>query len=196
MKEKFSARYMAALAAVAIVMGVLPLFTGCGPGDSGSGPTGTSTVQGNVSSFTTGTALFLPTQEARGLERFLAGLSDLLVPSAHAAGLGGVGVRIMDTDLQTTTADDGSFVMSGVPAGDHQMQFSFNGVNAYMNINVPENSTVSLHNVSCRGTVAAAGHMDVQMHANNSSSSGMMPNANMNSGGNNTKSGDSYANSR
>lgn len=184
MKLTLSASQVAAVAAAAITMGVLLAFTSCESG-GGSSPSGTSTVQGNVSSFTTGTALFLPAPKSRGFERILRGLSDLIVPSAHAAGMGGVGVRMVGTDLHATTGEDGSFVMSGVPGGDHQMQFSFNGANAYMDINVPDDSTVSLHDVNCRGSVASVGHMDVQMHSSNTSTNGMPMNANANSSGNN-----------
>ena len=183
MQKTFSGRHVTVFAAVALMMGVLPLFTGCDSSGSGSSPSGKSTVQGNVSSFTTSTALFVPAPKLRGIERVLAGIADLLVPSAQAAGMGGVVVHMVGTDLRTDTADDGSFVMSGVSGGDHQMQFSFNGTDAYMNITVPDDGTVSLHDVKCQGSVASAGHMDVQMHSNNSSSGGMPMNANMNSGG-------------
>ncbi len=81
MKTKFSANLVAAVAAAVLTLGVGAVFTSCDSG-GGGGPSGSSTVQGNVSSFTTGTALFLPAPKARGFERLLAGVGDLLVPGA------------------------------------------------------------------------------------------------------------------
>lgn len=172
MNRGFSTKFPLACLVAVLAIGFAVLSTSCDSG-GGDGPSGTSTVQGNVSSFNTGTSLFLPALQPRGIDRLLAGLSDLLVPGARAAGMGGVGVHIVGTDLRTTTADDGYFIMSGVPGGEHQMQFTFSGTNAYMMVKVPSDSTVTLHNVTCQGSTASTGHMDVQMHMNGSGSNNM-----------------------
>lgn len=148
----------------ATVMGLL-ILAGCNGGD-GSSPSGTSTVQGNVSSFSIGNVSFVPP----GKPGFLAAILDILVPRAEAA-VGGVGVRMMGTDLSTSTDDNGYFIMSGAPSGDHQMRFMYNEETSTVDINVPENGTVTMGDIRCVGQQAASvGHMNVQMNSNMGSS--------------------------
>jgi hypothetical protein len=172
MKKTLWARPAAMAVASLLVSAATALLSSCDSGGDGSSPSGTSTVQGYVESFTTDTAYFLPAPRANGIESVIAGLSDLLAPSAYA-GLGGVGVHMVGTDLRTTTADDGFFVMSGVPSGRQQMRFSFNGSDAYTDVEVPENSTVTLHDVRCVGSSVSVGHMEMKMHGNGGSAGAM-----------------------
>lgn len=161
MKRESLARNFVALL-LSCATGLVMFISSCDSG--GDGPSGKSTVQGNVTSFSTDTTLFLPASRPSGVERFLAALSELAVPNAKA-GMGGVGVRIMGTDHQTTSADDGYFIMSGVPGGSYQMQFSFNGTNAYMQISVPDDGTLYINNIQCRGGQAYPEQMYQMMNS-------------------------------
>jgi len=152
-----------AAACVACAVAATLYIVGCESGGGDSGPAGTSTVEGNVVSFSAGSAFYAPSLPRRGFARAMHDLGNLFVPDAMAAAQG-VTVRMIGTDLGTTTADDGFFVMSGVPAGDHQMSFSMNGMTAIMNVNVPENATVHMDDISIHGSSAHAGHMSVEMH--------------------------------
>lgn len=153
------------LSAAATALGLL-LIAGCNGGD-GSSPSGTSTVQGNVSSFSIGNVSFVPSEKPG----FLATILDILVPRAEAA-VGGVGVEMMGTDLSTTTDNNGYFIMSGAPSGDHQMRFMYNGETSTFDINVPEDGTVTMGDIRCVGRqTASVGHMNVQMNSNMGSGS-------------------------
>ena len=159
-------------AAVAASAGMLSL-SGCESGDGG-GAAGGSTVQGNVETFSAGGMTYWPMMGGKRGADLLSALSDLLVPRAEAA-VAGVMVHMAETDLTTMTDETGHFVMTGAPAGQHRMEFTYNGVTAMMDIDVPEDATVTMGNVRCSGTQATADHMDVDMHGS-SSSSNMMGN--------------------
>ena len=128
-----------------VTSAVLGLFllAGCNS-DNGTGPTGNSTVQGNIASFSAGNASFAP----------------------GVKGVGGVEVHILGTDLSTTTSLGGDFVMSGVPAGDHEMQFMFNDQTSTLQVSVPEGGALILEDIRCVGQQpATASHMHVQMNS-------------------------------
>ena len=134
----------------AVVLGIV-LLAGCNSGD-GSRPEGNSTVQGNVASFSAGAVSLAP-------------------------GGAGVDVRMLGTGLSTTTDSDGDFVMSGVPAGNHEMQFMFNDQVSTLEVDVPEDGILTLGDIRCVGQQSASvGHMNMQMNSN-------MGSGNMNSGG-------------
>lgn len=152
-------RLLALLAVGSLGLLALP---GCDQGDA-SDPAGGSTVQGNVVFFSAGGVTFRPTMSAPGAKGFLYALAEAMVPSAQAA-VEGVTVRMVGTGLETTTASDGTFVMSGVPAGIHPMQFSYAGSTSMMEVDVPADATVTMTDIRCAGPQATVGHMDVQMH--------------------------------
>lgn len=163
MKRESFAEIVSALL-VSSSAGLVLLLSSCENGGGGSGPSGKSTVQGTIIAFSTDTALFLPASQPAGVKRLFAALSEIAVPSAHAAGMGGVGVRIVGTDHQTTSADDGFFIMSGVPGGNYRMQLSFNGTNAYMQISVPDDGTLYVSDIQCRGSQAYSDRMYSMMN--------------------------------
>lgn len=105
---------------VLLLAGLCVGFTACEmPWDDDDDAMGTSTVQGNVSSFSSGgiKLSFYPAVKEPLLERAWGAVSDLLVSPAQAAGLGGLVVELRGAGRSATTADDGSFVISGVPRG-------------------------------------------------------------------------------
>lgn len=159
-------------AAVAGIIGISCL-SGCENSDS-DGVDGTSIVQGTVESFSAGGVTYRPMLGGKRGFDLLSALSDLLVPRAEAA-VAGVMVHMAETDLTTMTDGSGSFVMTGAPAGHQRMEFSYNGTTSMMEIDVPENATVTMGDVRCYGTQATADHMDVEMHGS-ASSSDMMGN--------------------
>ena len=143
--------------AVAILM--LFYLAGCDGGDE-SGPGGTSTVQGNVLSFSVGSVSHVPP----GKPGILAALVNLIVPDAEAAA-GGIGVHMVGTGLSSTTDNDGFFIMSGAPAGRHQLQFMFGGQTSTLEVDVPDDGTLILDDIRCTGQQAAtAGRMHIQMN--------------------------------
>ena len=148
---------------------VLVMFTGCDSG-SGSGPEGRSTVQGYVTSFSVNGVSYIPQGRSGGV---LMAIVDFLVPPAQAA-VGGVGVHMAGTDFSTTTGENGFFIMSGVPAGNYQMQFLYQGQMSTVDIEVPNDGVVTMNEIQCNGRQnATVGHMNVQM--NNQMQSNNMP---------------------
>jgi hypothetical protein len=59
----------------------------------------------------------------------------------------GVLVEIAGTDLAATTDENGFFIISGVPPGDHEVIFTFNGESAIWPQSVPANATVEMQNI-------------------------------------------------
>ena len=141
----------------------LVLIAGCYSGDGG-GPEGTSTIEGTVSSFAIGNASYVP----QGMPGILCEVINFIVPDAEA-GTGGVGVHMVGTDLSTTTDDYGYFIMSGAPAGRHQLQFIFNEQTSVLDVDVPEDGTLTLSDIRCTGQqTAKVGRMSVQMNSHSS----------------------------
>lgn len=148
-------------------------LSGCDSGDGGD-VAGHPTVQGYVESFTAGSAVFRPGPGRHRTPDLLEALADLLVPRAEAA-VAGVTVHMTGTDLSTMTDADGYFVMSGAPAGHQRMEFTYQGTTSMMELDVPEDATVTMDNVRCAGSQATADHMGVEMHDGGSPTTRMMP---------------------
>jgi hypothetical protein len=122
--------------ALASVMGVFGWLAGCD--DGGGGASGSSAITGNVVSAQTAGANIrvAPASRASLLAVTFQRLSDLIVPSAAAArpmtqtmgGPGGIEVSLDGPDSRsTTTADDGTFSFTDLPAGAYEMSFTFDG---------------------------------------------------------------------
>lgn len=107
---------------------------------------GNSTIQGTVQSFTADgvTVSFMAPEKTRGIAQ---GVADVLVPPALAA-VEGVTVTVQGTTLSTTTAANGTFVISGVPAGSYVLVFSYQGTEITYAVDVPDNTRVELNGVA------------------------------------------------
>lgn len=154
-------------------------LVGCG-GGGGDGPSGNSTIVGNVNSVV-GAGVFYQPSEPRGLAGLLAGLRDALVGKAWAA-VAGVSIRVAGTDLEATTADDGSFIISGVPAGEQTLIFSYGGTTASLAISVPDNATVRLSDVDVFNGSVDVNNVQVEVNPDD--------NGNSNANGNGNDNGD------
>lgn len=164
-------------AAVALIVMVTVWSTGCG-GGGGDGPEGSSSVVGNVRSVSGGGATYVPSAPATKLQR-LARAAASLLPNAWAA-VEGVSVRIVGTDLVATTADDGSFVFSGVPAGERQIVFTFGSTVSSLLINVPENATVRLRDIDVSSGGVDVSNVEVEIEDDDDNGNGNDDNANGN----------------
>lgn len=107
------------------------LMMGCDGGNDDSASIGNVSVQGNIASFDAGTANV----------------------NVTAAGVtAGVTVRVKGTSHSATTAEDGTFVISGVEAGNHTLVISYGGVEIeYPLGDCPVNSRIEIFNVSVLG---------------------------------------------
>lgn len=150
-----------ALAAAAALAGAVALV-GCG-GGSDDGPSGNSTVSGNVSSVVGGGAFYQPSEPHGGIAGLLAGIRNLFIGKAWAA-VQGVSIRVAGTDLEATTADDGSFIISGVPGGEQTLIFSYGGTTASLVITVPDNATVRLSDVDVFNGSVDVGNVEVEIN--------------------------------
>jgi hypothetical protein len=123
-------------ASVVAVMVLALAFAGCGGGGDDQAQ-GTSTIQGNVTSFGTDV---------------VAGVLPLIT------------VSVQGTDLITTVAADGSFIITGVLAGDFVLVFSAGDTVATYPISVTLNVTITLQNVaiSSDGIVVIGNRADDQ----------------------------------
>jgi len=138
------------------------LLTGCDGGGGGSDiPSNSSTLMGTVDSFASGGAFFIPEESPTGLAAVWAGIHDLLEPSAFAAA---PGVTVEVAGISTSTADDGLFVIAGIPPGTQDVIFSMNGESGALSVDIPAHATVELRGVSVSdGRVGVRG-MQVVIH--------------------------------
>ena len=153
-----------------LLLGV-SLMMGCESSDGG--PSGNSTVTGNVVSFETAVLIrpVEPVQSESWLARLAGALSDLILPSARAettpvtGGAGGITVSLDGpAERSATTVDDGTFTLTDLPAGAYEVTFSRDGqVVRYRGksgqvatIQVGENETVQLVNIRISG-----GHVNI-----------------------------------
>lgn len=127
-------------------LGIAVLIAGC---DNSSDPTGTVAIQGNIVSFETATATFTPTyppEESR-IARLFSGLTEFFAPTTQAAsqaGRGGIMVYVDGpANRSTTTAEDGTFVFSEMPAGDYHIGFKYNGQDIMYRGNNGQMATIS-----------------------------------------------------
>ena len=149
-------------AAIACAAGL----AGCG-GGSDDGPPGGSTVSGDVASFAGGSVHYLP-HAPQGL---LARARNLLLPDAWAA-VAGVTITVQGTDLEATTADDGSFIISGVPGGVQTLLFTYNGITKSLDVTVPENGTIRLNDVDVGDDGVDVGSVEVEVNPDDDNGNG------------------------
>lgn len=124
------------------------LVTSCEmPWEDDDKVSGSSSIEGNVVSFTTAHMEYTPAGKEHLPSSIIDGISELLVPSAYAAGASGVSVSVQGTGLSTTTADNGYFIITGVPAGNHKLIFEFGGQTATFEITVGSNETIELSGI-------------------------------------------------
>lgn len=88
-----------------------------------------------------------------------------VVASYEDGGGENVEVSVAGTDLASTTADDGFFVLSGVPPGDQSVVFARGGTDGRLNVAVPPDSVVELQNVRVRDGNATAESIRVEQSA-------------------------------
>lgn len=165
MDQGFTRRMLAVVLGVAVMAGAL-IVASCDSSDS-NGVSGNTTIIGNVSSYVAGSTFFTPSRRARGLARILDRALNLLVPPA-VAGLGGVTITVAGTDLKAEAEDDGSFVISGVPAGAQQLIFTYGESTALLSIDVPANATITLSGIAISGGTVNIGGVSIQVNDNTS----------------------------
>jgi hypothetical protein len=157
---------MLAMVLVALTLVGAMIVASCDSGDDkGSGASGSTTIIGSVNSYVAGSSFVVPVRRASGLAVMLDRALGVLVASANA-GLGGVTVSVQGTDLSTVAAEDGSFVISGVPAGVQQLVFRYGDSTAYLSIEVPENATITLSGIEIVNGSVNIGGMNVEVNDN------------------------------
>ena len=153
------------------------VVAGCGgsggDGNDGDGVRGTSAIRGNISSFETADASFAPAMKEKEtlLARVASAVSGILVPSAYAAGNRAGIVVYLDGPVSrsTTTAADGSFSFSQLPAGTYALRFEYNGEEVTYRgksgqvpeITLGENEIVELVNLRISGGKVNVGNVRV-----------------------------------
>jgi len=136
-----------------ILASLIAFGFGCDTGGSDDDISGTTTVEGTIQSFTTDElAQYMRTPEKNMLVRTLQALCSAFIPDASAATVSpGVHLSVADTDLSTTTDENGFFIISGVPQGNQRLLCEYKGEYAVINFYCPSNSTICLNNVDCEG---------------------------------------------
>ena len=155
------------------------VVAGCGgsggddnDGDS-DGVQGTSAIRGNISSFETADASFTPGMKEKEtlLARVASAISEVVVPSAYAAGNRAGIVVYLDGPVSrsTTTAADGSFSFSQLPAGTYALRFEYSGEEVMYRgrsgqvpeITLGENELIELVNLRISGGKVNVGNIHV-----------------------------------
>ena len=120
---------------------------------AGGGPSGThlSVVKGNV---VDAEVVLRPPHHEPTLAVRLAELFDVVGRAWAQSAVEGIRVSIEGTPFETLTDAGGNFLIEGDFAGSITLLFEreADGFVARMGIEVPEGATVTLHNVSCRGS--------------------------------------------
>lgn len=143
------------------------LTAGCESGSSGGDvPPNASTMSGTVDAFVGAQAAFVAEDQPVGLVAVWRGVTEWLVPSAHAA-VEGVGVQV--AGRSASTAEDGLFVIAGVPPGSQEVIFTMGPDRASLMVDVPPNATVDLRGIHVMDGVVGVGRVDVAMHEDHDS---------------------------
>lgn len=143
----------------------------CSGGGGGGVSGGAATVRGVVVTFDDGQSAFYSPRDVQDAGLLARWLVLFPVASAHA-GVGGVTVRVENTDLLGTTDSEGFFILSGVPPGDQVLTFSRNGTSSSLDVSVPANSSVDLGDVRVSGGRATPGDISVEIFEDNSNNDG------------------------
>ena len=125
---------LAVLSAVAALAGAL-VMASCGDGGDGGVPPNASTISGHVKSFAVAESAVKMDQPLN--ERARSGVANVLV-------------SVDGTDLKVTTAEDGLFVLSGVPPGLQTLTFTWGAHTATYTIDVPANSAIVMGSVNVK----------------------------------------------
>jgi hypothetical protein len=80
-----------------------------------------------------------------------------------------VDVSVAETDVGSTTADDGFFIMSGVPPGDRRVVFARGASSGSLRLHVPPRSTIELTNVRVNDGEAEPDDIDVKINEDDDS---------------------------
>jgi len=130
------------------------LLTACSGGGSSGGSsagTGSSSVEGTVTSVSLAMLRTDPLQSPS----FPAWIIRILVPVQVAHADGGVDGILVDLDgMQTTTNSSGYFRFDGVSPGTHQISFSKNGQVARTSVIVGDSELVTMQNITMTGEQA------------------------------------------
>lgn len=133
------------------VLTVALFLSACSSGSDSGGTsvgTGSSSVEGNVTSVT-----LAMMQPAGNTEYSLARFLKSLLPLQSAIADSPVeGVNVAIGGLGTMTNSSGYYRIDGVPAGTHAVQFAKNGQVASTNVTVGENQLVSMQNIQMSGS--------------------------------------------
>lgn len=148
------------LFACCVVAGMLMVTISCEDDDE---PTGTSIIQGNIDSFEVAGLYYVPAGRQNLWARVVSGLSDAIVPPAYA-GQAGVIVYLDGPVSRVGETDDaGAFIFTGLPAGDYQLRFGYNGQEAAYSgeISLQDDQQAELANITISGGNVIIGNITV-----------------------------------
>ncbi len=151
---------------IPLILGLTLIFMiSCGGSSGNSDYTITqssSVVEGDVATFIAGTSIYNQQPPDGMLAGILKTIYDRVFTPAYAQ-LEGVIVEIVELGLLATTASDGEFRFTDVPAGDYTLAFSYNGDTETMPINVPPNSIITIEDIIIKdGSISVA---DIEIEA-------------------------------
>ena len=154
-------RWVTTLGLLAASCSLLLVLAAC-DGGGGGGLGGASSIRGMVTSISGGGALFVPEPPRGRAAIALAWVSDVFVPTAHAAEEGVV-VTVSGTDLEATTASDGFFILSGVPPGNRELVFERGPSSGSLDLEVPAYATIDLGDVRVSEGYAEPSKIEVEI---------------------------------
>ena len=149
------------LAAVSIAFLLSACSSGGDSGGSTSG-TGSSTVEGNITSVQV--ALNQAVETDYTLADFFRSLR-IVQPVEAGSEISDISVEI--AGMRTVTDSNGYFKIAGVPPGTHQVQFSKSGVVSNMSVDVGTDEQVYMQNINIQGSRSKAQRVNHTPHNNN-----------------------------
>ena len=170
-KQSNPFRSLVIFATIAIAL-TLSACSSSGDSPGTTAGVGSSTVTGNVSSYT------MASFEQNGSEtRSIAAFFKFFLPVQTAyANTAVEGINVAIGAIGTVTNANGYFTLNGVPPGNHQIIFSKNNSVSYGSVAVGDNEVTTMHNVQMNGRQAHAqnvGHTPRSGHDNDRGNPGV-----------------------
>ena len=129
--------------ALCLIVGLALALVGCESDDQAEG---SGVIRGTIESFEVAGVYYAPAPDVQMslVARVLSGFGDVLVPCAYAGQPGIVVYLDGPVSRVGATDEDGSFVFTGLPAGDYELRFEYGGQEVSYRDNSGQTATITV----------------------------------------------------